>query len=64
MVRPRLASPPPDDAWLFPRRQAEIDAQFGIEAETDTDHMVELFELDTVDPRLLLPLLGEHCEGV
>lgn len=49
---------------LFPLRQAEIDAQFGMSTEADTSHMVELFELDTVDPDALLPMLGEHVEGL
>jgi hypothetical protein len=35
-----------------------------MEAEADTGHMLELFELDTVDPKLLLPLLGDKCEGI
>jgi hypothetical protein len=35
-----------------------------MEAEADTGHMLELYELDTVDPHLLLPLLGDKCIGV
>jgi len=50
--------------YIDPERQAEIDAQFGMSAEVDTSHMVELYELDTADPDVLLPMLGDHIEGL
>jgi len=33
-------------------------------AEVDTSHMLELYDLDTVDPDQLLPMLGSHVEGL
>lgn len=70
----KLQSPPPRPSispasgsgrrYIDPERQAEIDAQFGMSAETDTSHMLELYELDTVDPDVLVPMLGTHVEGL